>query len=383
MNLEDIKTIAVIGSGDMGHGIAEIASLAGYQVILNDIKQEFLDKAMNSIKKSMEKLASKGKITQENKDDALSKLSTSLDLKEAVKDVQLIIEAVPEIMELKKEIFKKLDDFSPKESIIASNTSNMSITELAKSTKKPEKVVGLHFFNPVIIMKLVEVIKGKKTSDEVLDLMVEFGKKIKKVPVKVMKDSPGFIVNRVTAPVSILLGKILEEKVEEPAKFDVALKEKGVAMGPYELADFVGLDIMFHSLEYFKKTLGPDYEAPNWLKEKIKKNELGKKTGKGIYDWSRGRPDFTGVEPSDKIELEDVIAIQVNEATKLLEEGVAEKSRVIDKAIKNGSGNPFGVFGLAKGFGFENMVKRCEKLAELYNVKTFLPTKMLKENKIK
>jgi len=383
MNIEDITTIAVIGSGDMGHGIAEIASLAGYSVILNDIKQEFLDKAMNNIKISMEKLASKGKITQENKEDALSKLSTSLDLKGAVENVQLIIEAVPEIMSLKKEILQKLDAHSPKESIIASNTSNMSITELAKATTKPDKVVGLHFFNPVIIMKLVEVIKGGATSDETMDLMVQFGKKIKKIPVKVMKDSPGFIVNRVTAPVSILLGKILENKVDEPAKIDVALKEKGVAMGPFELIDFVGLDIMFHSLEYFKETLGPDYEAPQWLKEKIEKKELGKKTGKGIYDWSKGRPDFTGIKASDKMELEDMIAIQVNEATKLLEEGVAEKSRVIDKAIKNGSGNPFGVFGLAKGFGYENMVKRCEKLAELYNVKTFLPTKMLKENKIK
>ena len=383
MNLEDINTIAVIGSGDMGHGIAEIASLAGYHVILNDIKEEFLDKAINSIKKSMEKLANKGKITQENKDDALNKLSTSLDLKTAIKDAQLIIEAVPEIMTLKKEIFQEIDKHSPKDAIIASNTSNMSITELARATQRPDKVIGLHFFNPVIIMKLVEVIKGEATSDETLEVMVQFGKKIKKVPVKVLKDSPGFIVNRVTAPVSILLGKILENKIEEPAKFDVALKEKGVAMGPFELADFVGLDIMLHSLEYFKKTLGPDYEPPNWLREKIEKNELGKKTGKGIYDWSRGRPDFTGVTPSDKIELEDMIAIQVNEATKLLEEGVAEKSRVIDKAIKNGSGNPFGVFGLAKGFGYENMARRCEKLAKLHDVETFLPTKMLKGNKIK
>ena len=207
-------------------------------------------------------------------------------------------------------------------------------------------------------------------------------RKLNKTPVKVLKDSPGFIVNRVTAPVNILLGKIIDLNIESPGRVDTALKSKGMPMGPYELADFVGLDIMYHSMEYFKKTLSLDYEPPNWLKEKIEKNELGKKTGYGIYDWSKGRPDLSGFEPSERIEIEDFIAIQVNEASKLLEEGVVLKARTIDKAISNGTGNKAGIIGVAKGFGLQKMAECCEKLAKQFNVDVFKPTKTLKEGRI-
>ncbi|MHA1294208.1 MAG: 3-hydroxyacyl-CoA dehydrogenase NAD-binding domain-containing protein [Candidatus Helarchaeota archaeon] len=383
MDIEDLKKITVIGAGDMGHGIAEVAIIADFNVVLNDIKQEFLDNAVNKIRNSLEKLVSKNKIAIENIDNTLEKLEVTLDLEKAVKEADLVIEAVPEIMTLKKEIFQKIDTILPAHSIIASNTSNMSITELGKITNRPDKVVGLHFFNPAIIMKLVEVIKGKNTSEKTMDLMVKFVKKLKKVPVKVLKDSPGFIVNRVTAPVNILLGKIIDLNIEEPGRVDITLREKGMAMGPFELADFVGLDIMSHSMEYFQKTLSPDYEVPKWLKEKIKKNELGKKTGKGIYDWSKGRPDLSKFKPSDKIEIEDLIAIQVNEASKLLENGIVANARIIDKAIINGTGNKAGVINLAKSFGLDKMAKRCEKLADQFNIDVFRPTKTLREGKIK
>ncbi|MHA1377028.1 MAG: 3-hydroxyacyl-CoA dehydrogenase NAD-binding domain-containing protein [Candidatus Helarchaeota archaeon] len=382
MNFEDIKQVVIVGSGDMGHGIAELGVLYGYNVTIIDIKQEFLDKALDRIKESIKKFVSKKKVTEKQMEQSIKRLSTSIELEEAVTDADLVIEAVPEIMALKKEIFQKIDSALPKESIIASNTSNMSITELASVTKRPKKVVGLHFFNPAIIMKLVEIIKGENTSQETMDLMVKFVRKINKVPIKVLKDSPGFIVNRVTAPVNILLGKVLDLGIESPGKIDAALKYKGMAMGPFELADFVGLDIMLHSMEYFEKTLSSEYKVPIWLKEKVKNNELGKKTGKGIYDWSKGRPDLSRVEPSKKIAIEDLVAIQVNEASKLLEEGVVTKSRQIDKAIINGTGNPAGIISLAKSFGLSEMVKRCEALAEKFNVSTFKPTKTLIEGKL-
>ena len=382
MNIEDIKEIAVIGSGDMGHGIAEVAVLSGYNIIMNDIKQEFLDSARDRITKSLEILASKNKITEERMKNSLVNLSATLKLEGAVKNANLVIEAVPEILSLKKEIFPKIDAILPKDGIIATNTSNMSITELARVTNRPDRVVGLHFFNPAIIMKLVEVIKGEKTSEETMDLMVQFVKKIDKIPVKVLKDSPGFIVNRVTAPVNILLGKIIDSNIEEPGRVDASVKAMGMPMGPFELADYVGLDVMLHSMEYFKETLNPDYEIPKWLKQKVEKNELGKKTGKGIYDWSKGRPDLSGFKPSNKFHIEDLMAVQVNEATKLVEEGVVENPRQIDRAIKNGTGNKVGVISLAKSFGLDKMAICCEELAKKFNVETFKPTKMLSEGQI-
>ncbi|MBD3227575.1 MAG: 3-hydroxyacyl-CoA dehydrogenase family protein [Candidatus Lokiarchaeota archaeon] len=382
MKIEDIKEITVIGSGDMGHGIAEVCIINGFQVKINDIELELLEKAKKRIKNSLNKLVSKNKLSNEKVENSIKRLKLELGLKEAVKDSQLVIEAIPEILSLKKEIFAKIDSYLPKEGIIASNTSNMSITELAKNTERPDKVIGLHFFNPVILKRTVEVIRGEKTSDETFHMMKEFVKSIKKLPIGVKKDTPGFIVNRVMAPVNILIGKILEKNLEEPGRVDMALKSRGMAMGAFELADYVGLDVMYHSMKYFEKTLSPEYKPPNWLKQKIEKNELGKKTGNGIYNWSKGRPDLSKYEPSNKIEIQDLIALQVNEATKLLDEGVIDKPRMIDKAIINGTGNPAGVIKLAKGLGLDEMVKRCEKLSSKYNINVFEPTKRLKNGNI-
>ena len=247
MKTDDVKKIAMIGAGDMGHGIAACFLQAGYTVVLRDIKQEFVDKGVAGITKSFAKFVEKGKMTQEANDDALSRLIPLVDLEEAVKDADFIIEAIPEILDLKKSVFADLDKFAPKHAILASNTSNISITEIATATNRPDKVIGYHFFNPAILMKLVEVIRGDKSSDESIQIGYELAEIIKKVPVIVEKDTPGFIYNRVNQPTGVLLAQILEAGSPSPEEFDAAMKAF-MPMGPFELIDYVGVDIAYHGL---------------------------------------------------------------------------------------------------------------------------------------
>jgi len=220
MNIDNIKTIAVIGAGDMGHGIAEVALIAGYKVFLRDINQEFVDRGVGRINASLEKLVSKGKVPADHFEKIKNELMVPCtDLEEAVKEVDLVIEAIPEIMDLKKETFKTMDAAAPAHTIFASNTSTMKITEIASATNRTDKVLGLHYFNPAVIMKLVEVIKGDKTTDETMQIGYDFVMKINKVPVKVHKDVPGFIVNRCQAPSGVLLGCILDKKLPIPKQW--------------------------------------------------------------------------------------------------------------------------------------------------------------------
>jgi enoyl-CoA hydratase/3-hydroxyacyl-CoA dehydrogenase len=381
MKLEDIKKIAVMGAGDMGHGIAEVVLLSGYKVAMRDIEQKFVDKGLARIKESLEKLVEKQRVTEENKKAMLANIETFVDIDEAVNDADFIIEAVPEIMNLKREVFQALDKSAPRHAVLASNTSNMSITEIASTTKRPEKVVGMHFFNPAVLMKLVEVIKGDKTSEETMQLTSDLSAKMDKVPVRVEKDSIGFVYNRVNQPNFILLGAIVERGLATPEEIDAKMRKIGMPMGPYELMDYVGLDVVYHGSLYFAEKLSPEYKPPKWLKEKMDAGALGKKSGKGIFDWSHGRPAIDLNKAREDFDPTDLIAIQVNEATKLLEEGVVKSPDDIDKAMINGGGG-FGPFQLAKGIGYDKIAKRCEELAKKFGVKTFEPTKTLKSGKI-
>jgi len=225
--MKEIKKVAVMGAGDMGHGIAQVALMNGYKVSLRDIEQKFIDKGVQGIKDSLEKFfVAKQKISPEQRDEMLKRLKTTVSIEEAVKDADFVIEAVPEVMDIKKSVFKDLDKFAPKDAIFATNTSNMSITEIAGATKRPDKVVGMHFFNPAVRMKLVEVTKGKKTSEDTMQVTYDLATKMGKAPVRVEKDSPSFIYNRVNAPVMLLLELILEKKLVSPEEFDGAFKEK-------------------------------------------------------------------------------------------------------------------------------------------------------------
>jgi enoyl-CoA hydratase/3-hydroxyacyl-CoA dehydrogenase len=337
---------------------------------------------MAGIKASFDKFKEKGKLTPEAYNDALARLIPMVDLQTAVKDADFIIEAVPEKLELKKSVFADLDKYAPKHAILASNTSNISITNIASATKRPDKVIGYHFFNPAILMKLVEVIKGDKSSDESIAIGYEIAKKIKKVPVIVKKDSPGFICNRVNEPTLVLLSKILEAGHPTPEEFDAALKPI-MPMAPFELVDYVGIDIATHGLEYFATVLSQDYKPSDALMAYLKSGNLGKKTGKGFYDWSKGRPNIDLSKATKEFDLNHLISLQVNEATKILEEGVADDPKEIDLAMANGGGSPFGPFVLAQSIGYPVLLAKLEEINKKFPLDIFKPTKTMKAGNIK
>lgn len=251
MKASDIKTITVVGAGDMGHGIAEVAAMAGYKVHMYDIKQEFVDKGMGKIKDNLARQVAKAKMTQEAMDKIMGLVSGFTVLKDAVKNADYVIEAAPEIMELKQKIFKECDEAAPKHAILATNTSNMSITKIASATSRPDKVAGLHFFNPVVMMTLAEVIRGDKTSNETMDVSFDLMKTWKNfrgamVPIRVEKDTPSFVYNRLGAPAGLYMSELLEKGVVTPEAADAKVKSIGAPMGPFETFDFVGLDVMYH-----------------------------------------------------------------------------------------------------------------------------------------
>ena len=387
MKVEDIKTITIIGSGDMGHGIGEVAAMAGYKVNMYDIKQEFVDKGISKVKESLAKQVSKQKMSQADMDAIMGRFSGFTVMKDAVKDADYVIEAAPEILDLKLKIFKELDESAPKHTILASNTSNMSITKMGEATGRPDKVVGLHFFNPVAMMLLVEVIRGK-TSDETMNVSRDLVLKWKNfrgtmVPVMVEKDTPGFIFNRMGAPAGMYLSYLLDKGLVNPEAVDAKMRSMGVPMGPYETMDYTGLDINLHGAEYFAKTLAPDFAPRGWIKKMNEAGTLGKKTGKGIFEWPGGaRPTIDMSKADPKFDPMDLICIQVNEGTKLMEGKVAKDAVEIDKAMTNGGGAPFGPFALAKGMGWAKVAERCETIAKTTGIKWFEPTETLKKGNI-
>ncbi len=380
MKGSDVKKIAVMGAGAMGNGIAQNGILAGYTVAMRDIEQRFVDKGVETIKASLAKFVGKGKISQDLSDQAFSRLIPIVDLAAAVKDADLIIEAAPEDLFLKKKIFAEIDSLAPAHAILASNTSTMSITEIASATKRPEQVVGMHFFNPAVLLKLVEVIYGNKSSDTAIQATFEVAKKMGKIPVIVRKDSPGFIYNRVNAPTGLLLQRILELGSPTPEQFDAVFKPL-MPMTPFELVDYVGLDIFLHTQEYYAETLSKDYTPTRALADIVNSGRLGMKTGRGLYDWSGGRPQIDTSNPTTEYDPTHMIALQVNEATKLLEEGVVDDPKDIDLAMANGGGG-IGPFALAQGIGYDKLVEKCNELADKFGIEVFRPTTTMKKGKI-
>ena len=285
----EIKKVAVLGAGLMGHGIAQVAAqVAKYEVALRDIKQEFLDNGMNMIRGSLQKFLQKDVISEKDVKETLSRIHPTLDLKEAVADADLIIEAVPEKIELKRSVLKEADEAAGKDAIIASNTSSISITELASATKRPEKFCGMHFFNPPQLMKLVEIIRGARTSDATVNAIVNVAERMGKETVVVKKDSAGFIVNRILIPALNEALYLVWEDIAEPEDIDKAIRlGLNWPMGPLKLLDYLGLDTTLSIAEVLRDDLDPKYRPCPLLRQMVRAGLLGRKTGRGFYDWTK------------------------------------------------------------------------------------------------
>ena len=282
----EIRTVGVVGAGSMGTGIANLAAINGFHVILRDIDEKYLQASLDRMNQFMEKSVARGKMTIEEWEDTISRIKTTTDMND-FQEADIVIEAVLEDLELKKEVFSALDEIVPENVILATNTSSMSITVIASATKRPDRVAGLHFFNPAQIMKLVEVVRGYETSDETIAELKEFAKALSKEPIEVKKDTPGFIVNRIMIPQFIEAIKLLEEGVASAEDIDKAVTlGLNYPMGPFTLQDYAGVDIGLYVMEYLKEEFNDDrFAPPLLLKQLVRAGRLGKKTGAGFYDY--------------------------------------------------------------------------------------------------
>ena len=281
-----IERVVVVGAGTMGHGIAQVVATAGIRVALYDTEPERLEAGIQKVRANLDQGIKRGKVTGGDRDRALEHLSAANDLRAAAAEADLVIEAVPERMELKRSLFRDLDSLAPAGAILATNTSSLSVSEIAAATGRPERVLGLHFFNPVYIMRLLEVVRGSATSREVLDAAVGFARRLGKEPI-VVTDTPGFASSRLGVVIGLEAMRMVEQGVASPQDIDRAM-ELGYnhPMGPLRLTDVVGLDVRLGIAEYLHDTLGgSQYAPPEILRRMVAEGKLGKKSGEGFYRW--------------------------------------------------------------------------------------------------
>lgn len=286
MTLDSLKTVAVVGAGTMGQGIAQVCAMAGYRVLLYDIQSELILSALTAIRRNLDLLVEKEKISQQQRDAASNLMSPVSDFRQL--QVELVIEAVIERLDIKQKMFSELEKINSKDTILVSNTSSIPITQIASALKYPHRFAGLHFFNPAPIMKLVEIIKGAATDEATLNLLVEFARKLSRQPV-VAHDSPGFIVNRVARHFYVESLKIAEENIADIKTIDTLLKSAGFKMGPFELMDLIGVDVNFAvtSSMYHAFHEDPKFRPSRIQQQKVDAGHLGRKTGKGFYDYPK------------------------------------------------------------------------------------------------
>ena len=360
-----IKNITVLGSGIMGHGIAQVSAMAGYTVVLRDIEQQFLDKAMEKIKWSLDKLVSKQKITEQQGTEIFSRIKPVVDLKEALKDCDLMIEVVPEIMELKKKVYAEVDKVALAKTVFASNTSTLPITEIASTTSRPERFIGIHFFNPPQLMKLVEVIPGQKTSKELVDTTINFVRSVSKEPVLCKKDVPGFIVNRLFIPLVHEAAYAMDRTGATKEEIDSAVKFRlHFPMGIFELADFTGMDVI-HKATIEMYSRDNKVINPHPLIEKLfNEKKLGQKSGEGFYKYSQEQYERINLseELANKFNPIQLLGNILNNAAWLVTNHASDVPE-IEKALSLGMGLKKPLFDTAKEFGIKNIVQELQKLS--------------------
>jgi len=362
--LPQINKITVLGSGIMGHGIAQVSAMNGYNVVLRDIEERFLESAMNKVRWSLDKLVEKNKINKQESDKIHGRIKPIVELKEALDDTDLLIEAVPEDLKLKKKVYSEVDQFAQEKTIYSSNTSTLPISEISQLTSRPDRFIGLHFFNPPQLMKLVEVIPGASTAQSIVELGINFVKSLSKDPILCNKDVPGFIVNRIFIPLVHEAAYCLENDSKSMTQIDSAVKFKMyLPMGIFELADYTGLDVIHRAtIEMYsrdKKVVNPHPK----IEQLFSSGKYGKKSGEGFYSY--GDKNYERVplseEEAKQYDPIRILSVAINNAAWLISNGVCTREDV-ELAMRLGMGLRKELFEIGKESGFEKIISTLNQL---------------------
>ncbi|MDW0208938.1 MAG: 3-hydroxyacyl-CoA dehydrogenase family protein [Nitrososphaeraceae archaeon] len=362
--MPQLNKITVLGSGIMGHGIAQISAMNGYQVVLRDIEQRFLDSAMDKIKWSLDKLVEKNKIKKEESNKIYGRIKPIVDLKNALIDTDLLIEAVPEDLNLKKKVYSEVDQFAEEKTVYASNTSTLPISEISQLTSRPERFIGLHFFNPPQLMKLVEVIPGARTEKSIVDLGINLVKSLGKDPILCNKDVPGFIVNRIFIPLVHEAAYCLESDGKTMTQIDSAVKFKlFLPMGIFELADYTGIDVIHKAtIEMYSRDKKVIHPHP-MIAQLFSSGKLGKKSGDGFYSYVDKNYERVPLSEEEAKQYDPIrmLSVALNNASWLITNKVCNKED-LELALRLGMGLKKELFEIGKEYGFENIINTLNQL---------------------